>query len=196
VLVRKYRKREIDQEYEGDRGMKEVSKESRFEPANCRVDDHSGRDQYSSRSDMHPSHARDKLGASENHASATEDVVDQVENDKDTVSISSVSDPNKLERCMSVRNSQLGYDAQDGHQGDLEGESARPPDRQSNTPAVCVGRGDDTLVNPPAPGVSGLYLGVVLEGAGVRNTYIQLEKTAEQVNPVPTERLATMNISD
>jgi hypothetical protein len=27
-------------------------------------------------------------------------------------------------------------------------------------------------------------------------TYIQLEKTAEQVNPVPTERLATMNISD
>lgn len=29
-----------------------------------------------------------------------------------------------------------------------------------------------------------------------QSTHIQLENTAEQVKPVPTERLATMNISD
>jgi len=64
---------------------------------------------------MHARHTRNKLRASENHASAAKDVVDEVEHHKDSVSVWAISDANELERCMRIRNAKLGHDAQDSH---------------------------------------------------------------------------------
>jgi hypothetical protein len=107
---------------------------------------------------VHARHAGNKLRASENHASATEDVVDKVEHHEDAMCIYAVSDANELKRCVSVRDAKLGHYSQDGHQSDLERQAACPPDRQSHTPAVSVRGTDDTFVDPPAQRMSASWV--------------------------------------
>ena len=99
---------------------------------------------------MHPRHPRHKLRASENHSSTPEDIVDQVQHHEDPMRVRAIANPNELQRCVRVRNAQLSHNAQHSHQSDLERQAARPPDGQSDAPAVGVGGCDDAFVDPPA----------------------------------------------
>lgn len=103
---------------------------------------------------MHARHTSDKLSTGKNHASATEDIIDEVEYNVDAMSISTVSDLNELQRGMRIWDSELSNNAQNSHQSDLEGQAAGPPHGKRNAPAVGVSGGDDTLVDPPEDIVS------------------------------------------
>ena len=99
---------------------------------------------------MHPRHPRHKLRARENHSSAPEDIVDQVQHHEDPMRVRTIANPDKLQRRVCVWNAQLSHNAQYGHQSDLERQPARPPDGQSDAPAVGVCGCDDAFVDPPA----------------------------------------------
>ena len=103
---------------------------------------------------MHPRHPRHKLRASENHSSTPEDIVDQVQHHEDPMRVRAIANADKFERRMRIRNAQLSDNAQHSHQSDLERQPARPPDGQSDAPAVGVCSCDDALVDPPAQKIS------------------------------------------
>lgn len=141
---------------------------------------------------MHACDASNQLSTSQNHTTTSEDVVDEVQNNEDPVSIFAISYPHKLERGMCIRNTDFSNYTKYGHQSDLEGKTRCPPDRQCDAPFVGIRGADNAFVDPHP--VFCLSTKSVLEDRGFI-TY-QLEKTADAVKPVPTERLATMNISD
>jgi len=106
------------------------------------------RNQYTSSHDVHTCHSSDQLSASQDHATTSENVVDEIQQDEYSVSVFAISHSYELERGMRVRNAELRNDTKEGHEGDLEREARCPPNWQCNTPLVCVSGTNDTLVDP------------------------------------------------
>lgn len=140
---------------------------------------------------MHTGHASQQLSSGKNHTATAEDIVDQVEQDEEPMYICAVAHAHELKRRMGVRDTEFCNNAQHGHESDLERKTTCPPNGQGDAPFVCVGGREDAFVDPH-PGQSQFP---VARNSELVQTH-QLEKTAEAVRPVPTERLATMNISD
>jgi hypothetical protein len=131
MFIRKDREREVDEQDQSNGRVQEVREESGFEAADSGINDNynryksasisqiiqrdtarrptPSRNQNPSRRNMHARHARHKLRASKNHASAAENVVDQVEQHKDTVCICAVPDPDELERSVRIWNAKLRH---------------------------------------------------------------------------------------
>jgi hypothetical protein len=79
-----------------------------------------GRYQDTSSNDMHACHTSDQLGTSQDHTTTAKDIVDQIEQYEDLVSILAISHAHELERGMCVRNSKFCNNTKEGHEGDLE----------------------------------------------------------------------------
>jgi hypothetical protein len=77
--------------------------------------------QNTSRDDMHPRHARHDLRTRQNHTPASEDIIDEIQQDEDAVREPTVPMPHKLQRRMRVRHAEFGHNAQKRHECDLEG---------------------------------------------------------------------------
>ena len=71
----------------------------------------SSRNQYPRRRNMHPRHPGHELRARENHSSAPENIIDQVQHHEDAMRVRSITDPDELQRSMRVRNAQLSDNA-------------------------------------------------------------------------------------
>lgn len=69
---------------------------------------------------VHSRYTMDELRARHNHRGAAENVVDEVEHDKHEMSNLAIAHPNYFERCMSIRDSNLGHNTECCHQCNLE----------------------------------------------------------------------------
>lgn len=145
---------------------------------------------------MHARHPSDQLRASQDHAPAAENVIDEIQQYEQPMHIFAISNLHNLQRGMRVRNPQLRNNTQHSHERDLERKTSGPPNRECHAPFVRVRSCEDAFVDPHpnVPYISSAELDKEPVFPG-KQTY-QLENTAEAVSPVPTERLATMNISD
>lgn len=120
MLIRKNRKGEVDQKDQSNSRMQKVRQESSLKTTNSRINNNynanqqsapnlkppsktttkneltSSRNQYPRRRNMHLRHPGHKLRTSENHASAPENIVDEVQHHENSMRVSAIADPNEF----------------------------------------------------------------------------------------------------
>ena len=89
-------------EYQGDGGVKEVGEKGRFQASNRSVENDAGGNENCSCNGRHSCHASNELSSGQNHATATEDIVDDIEKNKEQMDKFAVTDAHEFETRMCI----------------------------------------------------------------------------------------------